>query len=1068
MRPLRVCFWIRWRSAVLGLLFAFLASHGAFAQQLPIALVGGAAAPKGCLFPYEDSRGRIWFAGCETGYEGVYSFDGTNFLSPDGLMNGAVVRGLAEDTDGGIWLASSEGLYRIYHGQLTRLFEGITLAGITSIAPDVFLLTMKPRSAGFSGTSEVTRLSRVSGRWRLDNILSGMPDIQFSKDSSGQVLYGCDDGYCEFSSDEVVRWRPGERLKVHTHLLGTGKRFADSSAAVLRDRFGCIWLRNKREAAHQCPGEVHLESLSAKEIGIGYPQIRELQDGSILIPSFAKLTIGRPGKMQVSPIPTCGIILPLREGGLLASGAADGMIYFPRHLGIEFWTASQGLGGNTWSMVTQERQVYALADQSSHVLEKSRRQWRRLRGPSGRMTAGPDGTVFVTSANQVFQMTPDWKILRKSKKADVQFVSMARDGNIWAGGTGLYQVTIRGKSLDLIAIPSSASLRDVTSIDESPNGDIWVCSMQGLSKKAVGGDSLSQIEIPSRSGCEAVAAEPDGSLWYGPRSGRELYWIEASAARKPVIHVLPVDRSQGIMSNFIGVDHRGWIWRGGTEGLYIADHTQALNGQWVHLGFTDGLPAVNSNSNAFTEGRDGSIWYGADNDVIHISVPDDLVHPTFAPVVFISALSSGPAGRLTMADSGRELKNDSPVSATIGSAQFGLRESLHYRYKLIPEQPSWIVTTGASLHLGRLSWGTHTLQVQAQLGGGPWSKISEQSFTVLKPVWLTWPALAGFVVVGSGLAAGGGRWRRKRRARARKAFPELAELRLSALSPELQHLGGELVGGRFEAGNILARGGFATVVEGRDLAHDGRACAIKIFRQELIDKDWMARRFRQEVLALSKIGHPSVVRIFGSGELPGGAFYLVMEFIDGITLRDVLEIGKISPQRTASYLRQIGSALEQIHAHGICHRDLKPENLMIRKDAALDESLVLIDFSIAIVKDPDETLHGLSRAAGTIYYMAPEQAIGFADASTDIYSLAKIVIEMLTGKRLSLLLPDASMDLPDRVRELLVTLELPLSSPAIELLSSALEFDPARRPKNAADFAERIAEDLDAGSIVVG
>ena len=106
-------------------------------------------------------------------------------------------------------------------------------------------------------------------------------------------------------------------------------------------------------------------------------------------------------------------------------------------------------------------------------------------------------------------------------------------------------------------------------------------------------------------------------------------------------------------------------------------------------------------------------------------------------------------------------------------------------------------------------------------------------------------------------------------------------------------------------------------------------------------------------------------------------------------------------------------------------------------------------------------MHGLSRAAGTLYYMAPEQAIGYADASTDIYSLAKIVIEMLTGRRLSDLLPNASMDLSERVRELLSALPVRLSAPSIELLSCALEFDPARRPKHAESFANTIANDLE-------
>ena len=134
---------------------------------------------------------------------------------------------------------------------------------------------------------------------------------------------------------------------------------------------------------------------------------------------------------------------------------------------------------------------------------------------------------------------------------------------------------------------------------------------------------------------------------------------------------------------------------------------------------------------------------------------------------------------------------------------------------------------------------------------------------------------------------------------------------------------------------------------------------------------------------------------------------------------------------------------------------------MVRNPGTRSEEAVLIDFSISLVKEADETLHGLSRAAGTFEYMAPEQAIGYAQPSSDIYSLAKLLIEMVTGQRLAILLPNASMDLPARVRELLGSLPILFSETSVRLISGALEFDPSRRPGNVAEFAAAITKDLE-------
>ncbi len=413
-----------------------------------------------------------------------------------------------------------------------------------------------------------------------------------------------------------------------------------------------------------------------------------------------------------------------------------------------------------------------------------------------------------------------------------------------------------------------------------------------------------------------------------------------------------------------------------------------------------------------------------------------------------------------MADAVDEIESGADVTAHLGSLQMDRRSGMNFRYRVMPQQTGWVSGTGTDLGLGRLAWGDYTLEVQARLVEGPWSATASKSFRVLRPIWLSTPALLGLVVIGGLGATGGWQVRQRRKKRAQTALPGLADWRMAAVSPDMGSVKGLLLDERFELVRIAARGGFANVWEGHDRKQNNRLCAIKIFRHELVDKTWMEKRFQHEVSALSQINHPNVVRIYGHGKAPNGAPYLVMEFVRGQTLREILERGRLTRAQTASYLRQTASALAEIHAHAVCHRDLKPENLMIRASG----ELVLIDFSIAIVQDPDETIHGLSRAAGTIHYMAPEQAVGYANESSDIYSLAKILIEMLTGERLSTLLPDASIDLPDRVRELFHGLNVGLSAASIDLVSRALEFDPSRRPKHAKDFGDQLAQDLEAAS----
>ncbi len=1054
------------RVSRLSLLFSLLATF-ALGQQAPFIPVTGPNAPKSVTALFQDSHGALWLGGDGGAGEGLTYFDGSRFISPVKNFPKVLVNGLTEDSEGAFWIAAIPGVYRLVRGRLDRITDTAT-AGIARIAPDVFLTASA--SQGRDEYIDLARITKAHGTWVsetiLPSIITSIPSVPSSNFASmptvdsQHVLYPCQNAFCELDNADIVAWHTGATLPVKRHPLSI-----PLTGSVSRDRAGCVWMLSGSTSMVQCPGDVRPKPLTLGAGGHGQQRILELPDGSVAVPRMGSIAIGRPGKFRLltrgNGYPSVTIPLLAHDGSIWL-GNVDGLFVFLTHSQTEFWTEHDGFDGNTWSILRIGAKVFAAAGTRALILDDNRSRWRPLVSLNfaQHLMAGPGNTLLVSSISDgVLQLNSQGKILRKSEPTNASTLTQTPDGQIWLpGSSGFTQLRFSGQKLDLAPAKVPNPRSDGEDMEVDSRGGLWSCSGAGLIHKlATGWRVLSKNDGLLEDNCRSFAFDQSGDIWYDYFSTNGFSLIRDPTAAKPVIQHFRVAGTAG--TNSIIFDRRGWLWRGTEDGLYVADLEQARQGQWLHLDRRDGLPSTDSNTRSLFTDSDGSIWFGAGATVTHFTPPDDLVHPRFSPSVFISGFSwnNGPFQMANLVD---DIEHGADVSAHIGSLQFDRRNALRLRYRLLPEQTSWTAERSLDIPLGKLSWGTHTLEVQAQLYTGPWSATVSKSFTVLKPFWLTWPALLAFAALTSSAAAGALASHKKRLRRAATGLPGLADWRLTVLTPEMGGLEGAILDGRFAVSRILARGGFATVFEGRDLLAQ-QPCAIKIFRYELTEKSWMARRFQQEVSALQQIHHPNVVSIYGHGDAPNGAPYLAMELIAGETLRELLSETRLDHARVASYLRQTGRALAAIHARQICHRDLKPENLMIRDHPLPDGAdLVLIDFSIAIVQDPDETLHGISRAAGTLQYMAPEQAVGYADSSSDIYSLAKILLEMLTAQRLSDLLPNASLDLPTQIRELLTQTPHGLSPSSIDLIAQALEFDPARRPRNAANFTSRIAQDL--------
>ncbi len=265
----------------------------------------------------------------------------------------------------------------------------------------------------------------------------------------------------------------------------------------------------------------------------------------------------------------------------------------------------------------------------------------------------------------------------------------------------------------------------------------------------------------------------------------------------------------------------------------------------------------------------------------------------------------------------------------------------------------------------------------------------------------------------------------------------------------------QVLGERYEIGGVLGRGGMAEVHRGRDLRL-GREVAVKVLRQDLARDPSFQVRFRREAQAAASLNHPAIVAVYDTGEdrgTSGATPYIVMEYVEGDTLRDVLRReGPLPPERAMALAADICGALDFSHRNGIVHRDVKPGNVMITPQGTVK----VMDFGIArAVSDSAATMTSTAAVIGTAQYLSPEQARGEGvDARSDVYSMGCMLYELVTGA------PPFTGDSPvsvayQHVREdprlpSSINPDIPAELDAI--LLKAMSKNPANRYQSAADM----------------
>ncbi len=963
-----------------------------------------------------DTHGFVWVSGVS----GTFRFDGVRYLAASRL--GLPVHGemrVAVTADGSIWAQpwanTEDALFRLDRGRFREMARYGTPWLVSSMVAAGELLYLPLHPTG------LRVWYREGSVWKQASTAGPGPVIGLTGEPDGRVWFG------EPSSADWVRWHNGKFEQGRANLLPSGR-------AVARLPGGRALNGDSREFRYEACGVWASNSAPALRL----PGVRDLEpdfesgvwgargdEGLIfagrrsavrmlshqVLPDRPLMGVARDGQRLYVARLDRPAVLDVEKKALLCDGtdSRDSLLeaWGPPEKWAPFIDVKVDRDHTVWLLARNHGAIHLRPDGS--VMELVPRLVDDpLFFPTMReMTFTPDGRLWIASKRNLLEVVRKPALHYRQLFPQVRYTS----------------AFVRNREGEVFAITEGGLLRYRQGIWEDT---AWPACMLSPLVRTVAIVSENELWIGYR--------DRDGFTHAMRKGGSEWECQQFVTANG-----FPGD------TQFLAFDSRRRLWRGSEAGLFVARTTPASAHDWIRLGNEVGIPSGEMRQ-VFHEDPDGTVIVAIGDAFVRI--PPRLLDRDPGVPPRVSYLEAN--GRLTLVPHDLRLRSGDGAQlylSALPERELAAGAPMEYRFSPAGE---WAMVNGHQLSLDDAPEGTGRLELR--YSGA--AMTLALPFYLEKPWWRTWwfrslsgsGLLALLSFIGVRAVAALRRWR------FRRSKERFLTQHAPMATPASDWPPGTILRGLYRVEGLLARGGFSDVF-GAESA-DGRRVVVKRLRQGDLPVEQLRRRFTQEVAAVSMIRHPGVLPILDTWIDAGGVPHLVLERVEGPTLRQRLAAGRLGKQEARVLLHDLAGILTAAHAQGVVHSDLKPENILLLEGGRP----VVIDFGTSALH-MQSSLSEYSRPAGSVQYMAPEQLLGRYSRATDVYAFALVALEILTGRRYAdLRLPfDATWE--SALLRAFVE-ELGLSQEVGRVFADGLRFDPQQRAQDLGEWHSRLESAL--------